>query len=138
MATDELGATIVLFDGVCNFCNSTVNFIIRRDKHRRFRFAPLQDPAGARLQAKYGIDPTQLDTFVVIDGGRAYTGSTAALRIARRLGGIYGLAYAFIVVPRPVRDFAYQVIAKRRYRWFGKRDECMIPDEDVRARFLTE
>lgn len=138
MATDELGATIVLFDGVCNFCNSTVNFIIRRDKHRRFRFAPLQETVGARLQAKFGIDPTQLDTFVVIDAGRAYTDSTAALRIARKLGGVYRLAYAFIVVPRPIRDFVYQFIARRRYRWFGKRDECMVPSDDLRSRFLTE
>jgi predicted DCC family thiol-disulfide oxidoreductase YuxK len=128
----------VLFDGVCNFCNSTVNFIIRNDRRGHFRFAPLQSPAGARLQSEYGFDPSALDTFIVIERGIAYDRSTAALRIARGLGGAYPLAYAFIIVPRPVRDFVYNWFAKRRYRWFGRRDECMVPDEGVRARFLTD
>jgi predicted DCC family thiol-disulfide oxidoreductase YuxK len=129
---------IVLFDGVCNFCNSTVNFIIRNDRRGYFTFAPLQSEGGARLQAEHGFDPSRLDTFIVIERGTAYDRSTAALRIARRLGGAYPLAYAFIAVPRPVRDFVYDWFAKGRYRWFGKRDECMVPDEGIRARFLTD
>lgn len=129
---------IVLFDGVCNFCNATINWVIRNDRRRYFRFAPLQEPAGARLQAQYGFDPSQHDTFILIEDGRAYGRSTAALRMVRRLGGLYPLAYAFIAVPRPIRDAVYDWFARRRYRCFGRRDECMVPTEDVRSRFLTE
>lgn len=129
---------IVLFDGVCNFCDSTVNFIIRNDRRGYFRFTPLQSDAGARLQAEHGFDPSRLDTFIVIERGKAYDRSTAVLRIARRLGGGYPLAYVFIAVPRPIRDFFYSFFAARRYRWFGRKDECMVPHDDVRARFLTE
>ena len=129
---------IVLFDGVCNFCDASVNFMIRNDRRRYFRFAPLQSEAGARLQSKYGIDPSQLETFVVIERERAHLRSTAALKIVRRLGGLYPVLYAAIVVPRPVRDFLYDQFAKRRYRWFGQKEECMVPTAEVKGRFLTE
>jgi len=128
----------VLFDGVCNFCDASVNFVIRNDRRGHFRFAPLQSAAGARLQSEYGFDPSQLDTFVVIERGKAYLRSTAALNIVRRLGGLYPVFYAAIVVPRPVRNFFYDWFAKRRYRWFGQKDECMVPAADVKDRFLTE
>ena len=129
---------IVLFDGVCNFCNATINWVIRNDKRGYFRLAPLQSEAGERLQAEYGFDPRQHETFILIENGKPYDRSTAALRMVRKLGGLYPLAYAFIVVPRPVRDLVYTWIARRRYRWFGRRDECMIPSPEVRERFLTE
>jgi predicted DCC family thiol-disulfide oxidoreductase YuxK len=128
----------ILFDGVCNFCDAYVNFVIRNDRRDYFRFAPLQSEAGARIQTEYGLDPSQLDTFVVIERGKAYLRSTAALNIVRRLGGLYPMLYAAIVVPRPVRDFLYNWFAKRRYRWFGQKEECMIPAADVKGRFLTE
>jgi predicted DCC family thiol-disulfide oxidoreductase YuxK len=127
--------SIVLFDGVCNFCSDSVNFIIRHDTRNRFVFAPLQSEKGIELRAKYGIDDN-IDSIVLIEDDRAFTKSTAALQIAKRLGGIWALAYAFIVVPRPVRDYLYEVFAKYRYRLFGKKDECMLPTPEVRARFL--
>ena len=138
MPPDSGAHPTVLFDGVCNFCDASINFVIGNDKRSYFRFAPLQSEAGARLQRQYGFDPSQLDTFVLIEGGKAYLRSTAALRIARRLGGVYPALYAAIVVPRPLRDILYNWFAKRRYRWFGRKDECMVPTADVKDRFLTE
>jgi predicted DCC family thiol-disulfide oxidoreductase YuxK len=129
---------IVLFDGVCNFCNRSVNWIIRRDPRGLFRFAPLQSDAGGKLQREFGLDPNALDTLVMIEDGRAYVKSTAALRILRRVRSPWRVLYPLIVVPRAVRDFAYDWFARRRYRWFGKREECMVPSPGVRERFLVE
>jgi predicted DCC family thiol-disulfide oxidoreductase YuxK len=129
---------IIVFDGVCNFCNASVNWIIRRDTRARFRFAPLQSAAGERLQREHGIDPTVLDTFVLIEGKRAAVRSTAALRIARGLGLPWSLAYGLTVVPPPLRDFAYDFFARRRYRWFGRKEECMLPTPELRDRFLID
>jgi len=132
------GHAIVLFDGVCNVCNSSVNFIIKRDAGRYFLFAPLQSPAGRAWQEHLGLDAERLETTVLIEDGRAYQRSAAALRIARRLGGLWPLVYAFAVVPPFLRDFAYSWFARRRYRWFGRRDACMAPAQDVRDRFLPD
>jgi predicted DCC family thiol-disulfide oxidoreductase YuxK len=129
---------IILFDGVCNFCNGAVNFVIKRDRRGYFRFAPLQEPAGAEIARRYGVDPTKLDTFVLVDDGRAYRKSGGALRVARRLGGPYALAFGLIILPPFVRDFFYDWFARRRYGWFGKRDACMVPTPEVRERFLVE
>jgi predicted DCC family thiol-disulfide oxidoreductase YuxK len=136
--TDEPSRSIVLFDGVCNFCNRSVNWIIRRDKRRYFRFAALQSDVGGGLQQRYGLDPSALDTLVLIEGAKVYVKSTAALRIVRRLRWPWRVLYALVAVPRPVRDFAYDWFARRRYRWFGKREECMVPSPEVRKRFLTD
>lgn len=136
--SDDSSHGIVLFDGVCNFCNRSVNWIIRRDKRGFFRFAPLQSDVGAELQKRYGLDPSALDTLVLVKGECVYTKSTAALRIVRRLRSRWRMLYAFIAVPRPVRDFAYDLFARRRYRWFGKREECMVPSAEVRERFLSD
>jgi predicted DCC family thiol-disulfide oxidoreductase YuxK len=127
---------IVLFDGVCNFCNGSVNFIIEHDKAGYFKFSPLQSEIGEELTAKYGINKTDTDSVVVIENEKAYTHSTGALRIAGRLDGIWSLGYAFIAVPRPIRDFFYKTFAKYRYRLFGRQDACMIPTPEIRARFL--
>lgn len=129
-------AATVLFDGVCNFCNGAVNFVIARDKAGYFKFAPLQSEIGGQMQAKYGIDPEKTDSIVLIEDDRAYVHSTAALKIARRLGSPWPVFYALIIVPRPIRDLAYKLFAKYRYRLFGRQDACMIPTPDVRARFL--
>lgn len=129
-------ASIVLFDGVCHLCNSSVNFIIRHDPHGRLKFAPLQSPVGQELLRQHNLSSDILDTFVLIESGRAYTRSTAALRVARRLSGLWPVAYVGIVVPRPIRDAVYRLIARNRYRWFGKRDACMMPTAEVKARFL--
>lgn len=128
---------ILLFDGVCNLCNGVTQFVIRRDPPpAKFRFAALQSQAGRRLQREHGLEEGALDTFVLIEDGVAYVRSTAALRVARRMGAPWSLAYAFIVVPRPLRDALYRWISRNRYRWFGVRDACMVPTPELRSRFL--
>ncbi len=130
-------SAIILFDGVCNFCNSSVNFIIERDRANYFKFAPLQSEIGEKLLKENGIDKINTDSVVLIEDGKVYTYSTAALRVARRLDGFWSYFYAFIVVPKPIRDFFYKLFAKNRYRMFGKQDACMMPTAEIRARFLT-
>ena len=127
---------IVLFDGVCNFCNSSINFVIEHDSAGYFKFAPLQSTLGEELIAKYGIDPAETDSVILVENGQSYTHSTAALRIAKRLDGPWSWAYGLVWVPQPVRDFAYRLFAKHRYRLFGRQDACMMPTPDVKARFL--
>ena len=129
-------SSIVLFDGVCNFCNDAVNFIIRRDVEGQFKFAPLQSETGQELRQKYAIEP-DVDSIVLIEDGMAFTHSTAGLRIAQGLGGVLSLAYVFIIVPAFIRDFIYKTFAKNRYRLFGKKEVCMIPTPEVRERFLA-
>lgn len=127
---------IILFDGVCNFCNASVNFVIRRDKHDRFRFAPLQSAVGQALQEQYQLDPAALDTFILVENGRVYGKSTAALKVACRLGFPVNMAYGLMIVPRFLRDAAYRLVAKNRYKWFGRQETCMVPDERVRQKFM--
>ncbi|MEO5860681.1 MAG: thiol-disulfide oxidoreductase DCC family protein [Pyrinomonadaceae bacterium] len=127
---------IVLFDGVCNFCNASVNFVIERDKAGYFKFAPLQSEIGEGLTAKHGIDAADTDSVIVVENDLAYTQSSGALRIAKQLDGIWSWTYAFVVVPKPIRDLAYRIFAKHRYRLFGRQDACMMPTPEIRARFL--
>lgn len=128
----------VLFDGVCNFCNGSVNFIIRRDSRGFFKFAPLQSQMAADLLAKHTVDKEKTDSIILVENGKVYLFSTAALRIASRLDGNWPLLYGFIIVPRPIRDFFYKLFAKYRYKMFGRTDQCMIPTPAVRGRFLAE
>jgi predicted DCC family thiol-disulfide oxidoreductase YuxK len=128
---------IVLFDGVCNFCNASINFVIERDKSGYFQFAPLQSQIGIELLAKHSIDSSETDSVILVENDKAYTHSTAALRIARKLDGIWPLLHAFVIVPKPIRDLAYKLFARNRYRLFGKQDACMMPTPDIRQRFLT-
>lgn len=127
---------IVLFDGVCNFCNTSVNKLIRYDKKKYFRFAPLQSELGTYLMHKHGLDPARFDSVILIDDDRAYTYSSAVLNIARKLKGVYQLAYIFILVPPFIRNGIYKWIAGKRYKWWGKKDSCMIPSADMRSRFV--
>lgn len=127
---------IVIFDGVCNYCSSVVAFIIKRDTRGIFRFAPFQSESAKALLEKHGVRENYLDSFILIEDGKLYTKSEAALRLWRRLGGLWSIAYAFIAVPAFVRDAVYDFIARNRYKWFGKKDECMIPGPEVRERFL--
>ena len=130
-------SAIVLFDGVCNFCNGSVNFIIERDEKNYFKFAPLQSEIGRQYLDKFGIDKTETDSVILIEDEKAYTYSTAALKIAGRLPGIWSWFYGFIILPKPVRDFFYKLFAKNRYRLFGKQDACMMPTPEIRQRFLS-
>ena len=127
---------VILFDGVCNFCNYWVNFILARDKNDLFRFAALQSEAGQELLKKVNLSQTSFDTFFLIDGDNYFTKSTAALMIAGKLKSAVKLFYPFIFLPKPIRDFFYDLIAKNRYQFFGKRVVCRIPTEDERGKFL--
>ncbi|CAM4229660.1 MAG: thiol-disulfide oxidoreductase DCC family protein [Paenibacillus macerans] len=127
---------VVLFDGVCNFCNGSVQFIIRRDRAGYFRFASLQSDAAKSLLAGRAEAPS-LDSIILIENDRVFTESTAVLRIARKLDGIWRGAALFLAVPKPLRDWAYRLFARNRYRWFGKRSECMLPTPEQRQRFLS-
>jgi len=129
-------SSIVLFDGVCNFCNDSVNFIIRHDRDNKFKFATLQSDIGQELRAEYNVGE-DIDSIVLIENDQAFTHSTAGLRIAKALGGIWSLGYVYIIVPAVIRDWVYKLFAKYRYRIFGKKEVCMIPTPDVRERFLT-
>ena len=126
---------IVLFDGECNFCDASVQFIIKRDTNAMFQFASLQSDVGQALIEKFAI-PTTVDSIVLIEDECYYMKSTAALKIARRLDGLWKLSYAAIVLPKPLRDVVYSYIAKNRYKWFGKKEACMLPTAEQRNRFL--
>lgn len=129
-------APIVLFDGVCNLCTGFVQFLVPRDPEGRFRFASLQSDVGEALLADHGLDDHDLDSIVLIEGDDVYVKSSAVIRIAALLGGIYALARPFGYLPRRLRDWGYDAVAANRYRLFGKKDQCMMPTEDVQARFL--
>lgn len=136
-AAVEAGGPIVLYDGVCGLCDRSVQLILRNDRRGRFRFAALQSEAGRALLEKYGLAPEALDSVVLVEGGRAWRKSRAALRIGRGMDLPWPLLWPLIVIPRPVADFFYDLLAKNRYRIFGKLDACMIPPPEVRARFLS-
>jgi predicted DCC family thiol-disulfide oxidoreductase YuxK len=130
---------VILFDGVCNLCNSAVQWVIERDKDRRFDFASLQSDAARRELGKIlGGDEIDAlpDSIVLIDSDGVHTRSSSALRIARALGSPFTLFRLGMVLPRPIRDAIYDLIARNRYRWFGRRESCMTPTPDVAARFL--
>lgn len=131
-------SSVVLFDGVCNFCNGSVQWMIARDKKKRLRFAALQSAAGQKILRRFGLPPEGINSFLFIDNGKLFHRSTAALRVARRLGGVYSFAYLAILVPAALRDAVYNIVATHRYQWFGKRDACIIPTPDVRALFLDD
>jgi predicted DCC family thiol-disulfide oxidoreductase YuxK len=129
---------VVLFDGVCNLCSAVVQFAIPRDPRGRLRFAPLQSVAAERLLG--GVPPHAdpiPDSFVLIEDGRLRLRSSAALRLVRYLAMPWPLLAVFVVVPRPLRDWAYDAVARRRYRWFGVRSACFVPGPEIRARFLV-
>ncbi len=128
---------IVLFDGVCNLCNGAVKFIIRHDKKKVFLFASLQSEAGKKILAQYNFPPDELNSFILIDKGKAYTRSTGALMVAKKLNGLWPVLYSYIIIPAFIRDSIYNWIGTNRYKWFGKKDECMLPTAELKARFLN-
>ena len=128
---------IILFDGVCNFCNSAVNFTLKRNKKADIRFAPMQSEAGQKLLQQYYLPADDMQSFIFIEDGIVYKQSTAALKVCRHLRGLWPLCYGFIIVPKFIRDGIYNWIAKNRYKWFGIQQACMIPTPEVRARFLN-
>jgi len=131
------GNSIILFDGVCNVCNGSVQFVIKRDKKNNFRFASLQSQEGQKLLAHYNLPASDFNSFVLIENERVYIKSEGALKVAKKLSGLWPLLYGFIIVPKFLRDGVYNVIARNRYKWFGKKDSCMIPTPEIRAKFLN-
>ncbi|KAA1246391.1 thiol-disulfide oxidoreductase DCC family protein [Aquimarina sp. RZ0] len=133
----ENGKKIILFDGVCNLCNGAINFIIKRDKNTVFRYASLQSEVGVKLAKELNIDTSKLDSILLIDPKVGYYHkSTAALHIAKQLSGGYPLFSVFLFFPKFLRDFVYDIIAKNRYKWFGKRESCVIPTPELKSLFI--
>lgn len=127
---------IVLFDGVCNLCEGVVRFVIERDRAAVFRFAPLQSSEGQRLLAEHGLSSLELSTFVLIEGGRHWTRSDAGLHLVRHLRAPWSWLALLRWVPRPLRDAVYGFVARNRYRWFGRKEACLVPGPEWRDRFL--
>jgi len=128
--------SIILFDGVCNLCNSSVNFIIDHDKKNDFRFASLQSDAGQNLLKKFDLNTKDFDSIILVENGKHYERSSAVLKIVKEFPGLWKLLYVFIVVPPPVRDFVYDIIADNRYKWFGKKESCRVPTPELKEKFL--
>jgi predicted DCC family thiol-disulfide oxidoreductase YuxK len=131
------GHSIILFDGVCNLCNSAVQFAIKRDISGSFLFASLQSEEGLKILAEFHLPADEMNSFLLVENGKIYDRSTAALRVARKLKGLWKFLYGFIIVPKFIRDAIYNLVSKNRYRWFGKKDECMVPTPELKARFLN-
>jgi predicted DCC family thiol-disulfide oxidoreductase YuxK len=127
---------IILFDGVCNFCDATVNFLLKLDTEEKFLFASLQSNTGQNLLTKLSMSTEYFDSFVYVKGDKFFTKSTAALQIAKDLRKWWQLLYILVFIPAPIRDRCYDWIAKNRYKWFGKKQECAIPTPEMRKRFL--
>jgi len=133
-----LQESILLFDGHCSLCNGAVDFVLKRDIRKKLLLASIQGTAGQGVLKKYELPPSYLDTLVLVEEGKVYLGSTAALRVARFLGGGWPLFYGLIIIPKGVRDRIYQWISRNRYQWFGRRDTCRIPTASESAHFLRE
>lgn len=128
---------IILFDGVCNVCNKSVQFVIKRDNKNIFQFASLQSNFGQKMIKKYRIHPN-MNSLVLIDEDACYFESTAALKICKQLNGFWKFMYIFIIVPAPIRNFVYRIIAKNRYKWFGRTRSCPVYPPEIRKKFIHE
>lgn len=128
--------SILLFDGVCNLCNGAIQFVITRDSKNKFMFASLQSASGQDLLLKFGLNISNFDSFVLVTNEHYYTKSTAALKVAQELGGMWQMLYIFIIVPKFIRDGIYDFVSRNRYKWFGKKDHCMLPTTALKEKFL--
>jgi predicted DCC family thiol-disulfide oxidoreductase YuxK len=133
--SNDIRHSIILFDGVCNLCSGAVQFIIRHDSKKQFRFASLQSRFGEDVMKRFGLPVNQFNSFILLENGEIYTRSTAALKVAKKLKGAWSLAYCFIIVPRFIRDAVYNLVARNRYKWFGKKEECWIPTPELKSLF---
>lgn len=129
---------IIFFDGVCNLCDSSVQFIIKKDTQAYFQFAPLQSNIAEEILKPYGLKPAQLESMILLENNSLYFKSSAALKISQKLSGIYPLAYyIFYPLPPIFRDWVYEIIAKYRYKIWGKKEQCMLPSPEIKSRFLA-
>lgn len=126
---------IILFDGVCNFCDRSVQFIIKRDKKARYKFASIQSEIGQEIIRKYNVS-AHIDSLILVENNRYYVRSSAALRICKHLSFGWRLFYILLIIPKSIRDYIYNFFAKNRYKWFGKKESCMLPSPEIRKRFL--
>lgn len=129
--------SIILFDGVCNLCNNSVQFVIKHDKLNKFMFAALQSQRGQELLHQYNLPQQGFDSFVLVQNEKVFLKSTAALTVAKQLDVPVKLLYGFIIIPAFIRNAVYNFIAKNRYKWFGKKDNCMIPTPALQSKFLN-
>ncbi|MGN6401755.1 MAG: thiol-disulfide oxidoreductase DCC family protein [Flavisolibacter sp.] len=127
---------IILFDGVCNFCNGVVNFLIKQDKEKKLRFAALQSEAGKKILVQYGFPADYRQSFIFINKSKASRKSTAALKLSNQLPWYWKWMQIFWIVPKFLRDAVYEFVSKHRYEWFGKKNQCMVPTADTKSRFL--
>lgn len=127
---------IILFDGLCNLCNGAVQFVIKNDAEKKFLFTSLQSEAGQQLLKQYKLPAENFNSFTLIQDGKVYVKSSGALKVAKQLTGPIKLLYVFIIVPAFIRDAVYNWIAKNRYKWFGKKESCMLPSPELKERFL--
>jgi len=127
---------VIVFDGVCNFCNAFVNFVLERDSRELFKFGTLQSQSAQDILTQLHLSTRDYETFLLLENGNVFTKSTAALKILRCLSGFWPWLYVFIIIPRPLRDLVYSVIARHRYQWMGKSDTCRVPSPEERARFI--
>jgi predicted DCC family thiol-disulfide oxidoreductase YuxK len=132
------GHPVIVFDGICNFCNAGINFIIIQDKKKVFRFAALQSEAGQRLLEEYGLAKEGFASFLLIENGRIYQKSTAGLKVCNKLPWYWKWTQLGWLAPKFIRDAIYDLIARNRYKWFGRKDQCMIPSPGIKNRFLSE
>jgi len=132
----QVKSPVLLFDGVCNLCNGAVQWVLLRDRRGVFRFAALQSDTGQAMLRQFGFAAEDFDTVVLIDGDRVFTRSDAALEVVRRIGGFWPVLYAFKIIPRPIRDAVYNWVARNRYRWFGRQEQCMLPRKEWMSRFV--
>lgn len=126
-----------MFDGICNFCNGAVNFVLKQDKKGIFKFAALQSQAGQKLLQHYGLSTKEFDSFILIDNGKVYKKSSASLQVMNKLPWYWKGTQLLRIIPAVLRDAVYDVIAKNRYKWFGNKDHCMIPTTEMKSRFLN-
>lgn len=126
---------VIFFDGVCNLCNASVQFTIEHDKKNVFKFTALQGEYAKKILPQFSVDLNKIDSIVLIEDKEFYTKSTAALKIARRLSGLWPILYVFIIIPKFIRDWFYDFIAKNRYKWWGKQESCWVPTPDLQSKF---
>jgi predicted DCC family thiol-disulfide oxidoreductase YuxK len=126
---------IIFFDGVCNLCNASVQFVIEHDKKDHFHFTALQGDYAKEILPKFNADPKQLSSILLLEDDKLYTKSSAALRVAKKLDGLIPLLYVFLIVPKFIRDWFYDIIAKNRYRWWGKEESCWVPTPELKSKF---
>lgn len=129
--------SIIFFDGVCNLCHGAVQFVIARDSKKHFRFASLQSEFAEHYLNPFEVNPIALNSFILVENGKLYQQSTAALRVAKKLDGLWPLLYVFMIVPPFIRHAIYNYVAKNRYKWFGKEDSCWIPTPELKNRFYS-